>query len=181
MSGSPVLTRGACIPLSGMCAAERTFDYDVRSTLSSLVAKEGDISDGRKVGPALRDRRQVGNPLTLSPFRKGERVSEGPVRGSRRYGRVETLPFRRFNSDALLRHEVAGDVQAEVGRRGAVRIALNSFNRKKDPTLTNASTPREQSSWQLPGPGDRPTRAAPITWTLLPFFRIPLILRGSRG
>src|SRR5437899_842040 len=82
-----------------MCAAEPVFDYDVRSTLSSLVAKEGVISDGRKGGVStpppswqppypyssppsergrgcarmvgragFQPRRQVGNPLTLTPL-----------------------------------------------------------------------------------------------------------------
>ncbi len=61
------------------------------------------------VTPEGRDFSPAGlSPLTrltatLSPFPGGEGLG---VRGSHRYGRVETLPFRRFNSDALLRHEV---------------------------------------------------------------------------
>src|SRR3989441_4005779 len=115
------------------------------------------------------------SPLPLSPFREGERVSEGRVRGSRRYGGVETLPFRRLNSNALLRHEVAGDVQVAVRRSGRCADCSQQFQSKKDPKLTNASTLREQSSWQYPGPVDRPTRGGPTPWTRLPFLRIPLI------
>ena len=58
-------------------------------------------SEGRGFNPAAKW--ATPSPLLLSPFRKGERVSEGRVRG---------------------------------------------MIRAKDLTLTNASTPREQSSWQ---------------------------------
>ena len=49
-------------------AAEPVFDYDVRSTLSSLVAKQGGISDGRKGGVPTPPQSRPSPTASRSPF-----------------------------------------------------------------------------------------------------------------